>query len=44
MECEDCANMCEVIEILRDGQTMARWGDKCGKWSNLIKSDVEKLA
>jgi len=44
IECEDCANMCEVIEILRDGQTMARWGDKCGKWSNLIKNDIEKLA
>lgn len=44
IECSDCANMCEVIEILRDGQLMARWGDKCGKWSNLIKSDVERLA
>lgn len=44
IECSDCANMCEVIEILRDGQITARWGDKCGKWSNLIQSDVEKLA
>jgi len=44
IECADCSNMCEVIEILRDGQIMARWGDKCGKWNDLIKSDIEKLA
>lgn len=44
IECSDCANMCEVIEILRDGQITARWGDKCGKWSDLVKSDIEKLA
>ncbi len=44
IECVDCANMCEVLEILRDGQIMARWGDKCGKWGNLVHNDVEKLA
>ncbi len=43
-ECADCANMCEVVQIFKDGQIMARWGDKCGKWSNLIKSHMEKLA
>ncbi|SCY67482.1 acyl-CoA dehydratase activase [Alkaliphilus peptidifermentans] len=43
-ECEDCSNLCEVIEIMRDGQLMARWGDKCGKWSDKVKSDIEKLA
>ncbi|MCC5909131.1 MAG: 2-hydroxyglutaryl-CoA dehydratase [Clostridiaceae bacterium] len=44
MECKDCSNLCEVIEILRDGTVMARWGDKCGKWNNALKSGVEKLA
>ncbi|HZJ76340.1 MAG TPA: acyl-CoA dehydratase activase [Oscillospiraceae bacterium] len=44
IECSDCPNMCEVVEIFRDGQVMARWGDKCGKWSNLIKNDMVNLA
>lgn len=44
IECSDCSNMCEVVEIFKDGQIMARWGDKCGKWSNLIESDTENLA
>lgn len=39
IECKGCANMCEVVEIFKDGQIMARWGDKCGKWSNLVKCD-----
>ncbi|MCK9267606.1 MAG: acyl-CoA dehydratase activase [Alkaliphilus sp.] len=44
IECSDCPNMCEIVEIFRDGKIMARWGDKCGKWSNLIKKDIENLA
>nr|WP_279237172.1 acyl-CoA dehydratase activase [Alkaliphilus pronyensis] len=43
-ECEDCSNLCEVVEIMRDGQLMARWGDKCCKWSDKVKDDIEKLA
>lgn len=43
IECQDCSNLCEVIEIIQDGQIMARWGDKCGKWNSLIKEKV-KLA
>ncbi len=34
-ECHGCPNLCEVIEILSDSQTLARWGDRCGKWSQL---------
>lgn len=37
IECQGCSNMCEVIEILANGQTIARWGDRCGKWSQLTK-------
>ncbi len=34
-ECKGCANLCEVIEIAHDGQVIARWGDRCGKWESL---------
>lgn len=37
MECQDCSNMCEVIEISSDGEAMARWGDRCGKWASACK-------
>ena len=33
IECEGCENHCEVIEVWGDGKSMARWGDRCGKWS-----------
>lgn len=38
-ECTHCSNMCEVIEILSDGHSIARWGDRCGRWSaeNAVK-------
>lgn len=44
MECKDCSNLCEVIEILQDGMIMARWGDKCGKWNNILKQNKQELA
>lgn len=37
-ECGGCSNNCEVIEISSGGNIVARWGDKCGKWSNLSVS------
>lgn len=46
-ECSGCPNICEVVEILSDGKAIARWGDRCGKWSNIPieKSKVkEKIA
>ncbi|VBB07535.1 atpase badf/badg/bcra/bcrd type [Lucifera butyrica] len=33
-ECTGCANLCEVIEIQLNNEVAARWGDRCGKWSN----------
>lgn len=33
-ECSGCSNQCEVIEIRVNGEVAARWGDRCGKWSN----------
>jgi predicted CoA-substrate-specific enzyme activase len=37
IECKDCPNMCEVIEISSNGKPVARWGDRCGKWAGSIK-------
>lgn len=34
IQCESCSNMCEVIDISSNGITIARWGDRCGKWSS----------
>lgn len=37
IQCEACSNMCEVIDISSNGFTIARWGDKCGKWSGDLR-------
>jgi len=34
-QCNGCPNQCEVIEAKIDGKVISRWGDRCGKWSNL---------
>jgi predicted CoA-substrate-specific enzyme activase len=31
-ECVGCPNQCEIIEAVRDGQVVARYGSRCGKW------------
>lgn len=33
--CSDCANGCEVQEILIENRPVARWGSRCGKWEDL---------
>lgn len=33
--CQGCPNHCEVIEAKIEGEVVARWEDRCGKWSNL---------
>lgn len=30
--CADCPNQCEIVEAVRDGQVVARYGSRCGKW------------
>ncbi len=32
-ECSGCPNRCEVIETLREGEVIDRYGDRCGKWA-----------
>ncbi len=34
-ECDGCPNKCEVVETLRQGQVIDRYGDRCGKWSQV---------
>jgi predicted CoA-substrate-specific enzyme activase len=42
-ECSGCANRCEVVEILQEEASIARWGDRCGKWSHtLVSSPSQK--
>lgn len=44
MECQDCPNMCEVIEICSNAKPIARWGDRCGKWAAQVSSERSQLA
>jgi predicted CoA-substrate-specific enzyme activase len=30
--CQGCANTCEIVKIQVEGETLARWGGRCGKW------------
>ncbi|TGE34639.1 acyl-CoA dehydratase activase [Desulfosporosinus sp. Sb-LF] len=39
-ECSGCANRCEVVEIMQDETSLARWGDRCGKWSVDVSADI----
>lgn len=40
-QCMDCANKCEVVEFRENGKVIARWGDRCGKWSEDLDKDPE---
>ncbi|MGB4701602.1 MAG: acyl-CoA dehydratase activase [Syntrophomonadaceae bacterium] len=31
-ECKGCSNACEVVQFFQNGELLARWGDRCGKW------------
>lgn len=31
-ECKGCPNLCEIVNISADGELLARWGGRCGKW------------
>jgi predicted CoA-substrate-specific enzyme activase len=41
-ECTDCPNICEIVEIRKNGDLLARWGSKCGKWDDLSIIHEEK--
>jgi predicted CoA-substrate-specific enzyme activase len=40
IDCRGCANMCEIVEIVKDGVGIACWGDRCGKWSSRTQKYV----
>jgi predicted CoA-substrate-specific enzyme activase len=33
-KCDGCANTCRVVRAYREGEIIATWGDRCGKWSS----------
>ncbi len=33
--CDGCPNICEVVNLVLDGELLARWGGRCGKWENI---------
>ena len=36
--CGDCPNNCEIVQVVMPEigkEVIARWGDRCGKWSTL---------
>lgn len=35
-ECGGCPNMCEIVEMKMNNKVVARWGDRCGKWTNTV--------
>lgn len=41
--CDGCPNICEVVEIKEGGRVIARWGDRCGRWSS-AKEQEEKIS
>ncbi len=43
-ECDGCSNRCEIVEIKSNNMLLARYGDKCGKWSNITSNEDSKLA
>ncbi|MFC1721769.1 acyl-CoA dehydratase activase [Patescibacteria group bacterium] len=40
-QCMDCANKCEVVEFRENGRVIARWGDRCAKWSEDLGREPE---
>lgn len=37
-ECQGCPNICEIINISMEGELLARWGSRCGKWDSLTET------
>ncbi len=43
-ECPHCPNKCEVVELVQGSVPVARWGDRCGRWSGKICDSVKSSA
>lgn len=42
-ECDGCPNVCEIVEIYECGRVVARWGDRCGRWTATL-GQQEKIS
>lgn len=42
--CNDCPNICEIVEISVNKDVLGRWGDRCGKWTQTVIKRFDKLA
>jgi predicted CoA-substrate-specific enzyme activase len=38
--CSHCANNCEIVELACEDRVLARWGGRCGRWSELACKDI----
>lgn len=34
-QCDGCPNICEIVNLSLEGELLARWGGRCGKWEGL---------
>lgn len=41
-ECNGCPNFCEIVEFKSDGNVLARWGDRCGRWG--VEKNEQQLS
>jgi len=41
-ECDGCGNTCDVMELVAEGETVACWGDTCGRYSDTFKGTHEE--
>ena len=39
--CNACSNNCEIYEIREEGKVLARWGDRCGRWTGTFQVNYE---
>lgn len=44
IDCLGCSNACEVVEIKENDVVIARYGDRCGKWTNSLNNRESKFA
>ena len=43
-ECQGCPNLCEVVTIMRGGEVLAYWGDRCRRWEGSLAPREKALA
>jgi predicted CoA-substrate-specific enzyme activase len=43
-DCDDCANHCEILEILDDQAPLGFYGGRCGKWERKITRSAPQTA